>query len=97
MEKKGQLLIPETFVQSQNFLKLQNAITQHQPHIALSGLVGSAQSFVVAQSFLKINRPIVWVLNTKEEAAYRLNDLERLLGDADVMFLSWELSQTLRN
>ena len=86
MEKKGQLLIPETFVQSQNFLKLQNAITQHQPHIALSGLVGSAQSFVVAQSFLKINRPIVWVLNTKEEAAYRLNDLERLLGDADVMF-----------
>ena len=86
MEKKGQLLIPETFVQSQNFLKLQNAIAQHQPHISLSGLVGSAQSFVVAQSFLKINRLIVWVLNTKEEAAYRLNDLERLLGDADVMF-----------
>jgi transcription-repair coupling factor (superfamily II helicase) len=86
MEKKGQLLIPETFVQSQNFLKLKHAIRQSEPHIALSGLVGSSQSFAIAQSFLKIRQPFVWILNTKEEAAYRLNDLERLLGDADVMF-----------
>lgn len=54
--------------------------------IYISGLVGSALSFAIAQSFKTANRPFLLVFNDKEEAAYHLNDLETILGSKKVLF-----------
>ncbi|NRT12320.1 transcription-repair coupling factor (superfamily II helicase) [Flavobacterium sp. 14A] len=54
--------------------------------IQLSGLLGSATSFVLNALFTKTENPFLIVLNNKEEAAYYLNDLEQLVGDKDVLF-----------
>jgi transcription-repair coupling factor (superfamily II helicase) len=52
----------------------------------LSGLIGSAFSFVIRSLFKKSELPFLIVLNNKEEAAYYLNDLEQMIGDQDVLF-----------
>jgi transcription-repair coupling factor (superfamily II helicase) len=52
----------------------------------ISNLVGSSLSFIIAESFKKIDKPILFLLNDKEEAAYFLNDLEQLINDKDVFF-----------
>jgi transcription-repair coupling factor (superfamily II helicase) len=49
-------------------------------------LVGSSLSFVIAESFKKVDKPFLLIFNDKEEAAYYLNDLEQLLTDKDVLF-----------
>ena len=54
--------------------------------IDVSGLVGSAMSFAVAEAFKFSELPFLLVLNDKEEAAYHLNDLENILGDKNVLF-----------
>ena len=52
----------------------------------LSGLLGSALSFVIRSVFKKTELPFLIVLNNKEEAAYYLNDLEQMIGEQDVLF-----------
>ncbi|MGB5818490.1 MAG: transcription-repair coupling factor [Saonia sp.] len=52
----------------------------------LKGLTGSALSFVIAETFKSAELPFLVVLNDKEEAAYYLNDLEKLIGEKDVLF-----------
>lgn len=52
----------------------------------VKGLVGSAFSFVVANVFKALEKPLVLVFNDKEEAAYYLNDLEQLIGEKEVLF-----------
>ena len=52
----------------------------------LSGLLGSALSFVIRSVFKKSELPFLIVLNNKEEAAYYLNDLEQMIGEQDVLF-----------
>lgn len=52
----------------------------------LSGLLGSALSFVIRSVFKKTELPFLIVLNNKEEAAYYLNDLEQMIGEQDVRF-----------
>ena len=52
----------------------------------LSGLLGSALSFVIRSVFKKSELPFLVVLNNKEEAAYYLNDLEQMIGEQDVLF-----------
>ncbi|NRT14358.1 transcription-repair coupling factor (superfamily II helicase) [Flavobacterium sp. 28A] len=52
----------------------------------LSGLLGSATSYVIHALFTKAENPFLIVLNNKEEAAYYLNDLEQMIGDKDVLF-----------
>ncbi|HMI07761.1 MAG TPA: transcription-repair coupling factor [Flavobacterium sp.] len=54
--------------------------------IHLNGLIGSSLSFVVQSLFKKSDNPFLLVLNDKEEAAYYLNDLEQMIGEADVLF-----------
>jgi transcription-repair coupling factor (superfamily II helicase) len=51
----------------------------------LTGLLGSAFSFVIRSIFKKAELPLI-VLNNKEEAAYYLNDLEQMIGEQDVLF-----------
>ncbi|HSQ47223.1 MAG TPA: hypothetical protein VLM44_09920, partial [Lutibacter sp.] len=55
-------------------------------HFQISNLVGSSLSFVISESFKKVEKPFLLIFNDKEEAAYYLNDLEQLLTDKDVLF-----------
>ena len=50
------------------------------------GLIASAISFEVKAWFEKSDLPFLLLFNDKEQAAYYLNDLERLLNDKDVLF-----------
>ena len=52
----------------------------------VTGLLGSACSFVMRSVFKKSELPFLVVLNNKEEAAYYLNDLEQMIGEQDVLF-----------
>lgn len=52
----------------------------------LSGLLGSAVSFIIRSVFRKTELPFLIVLDNKEEAAYYLNDLEQMIGEQDVLF-----------
>jgi transcription-repair coupling factor (superfamily II helicase) len=78
--------IPSLYEQSPNLGKLKISIAQTEQMITLSGLVGSARSFVVAEAFNTSEHPFLWVLRDKEEAAYCLNDLEQLIGREEVLF-----------
>jgi transcription-repair coupling factor (superfamily II helicase) len=73
-----------------NSPKTQQIVTRllenNQVKMQLSGLLGSALSFVIRSVFKQSELPFLVVLNNKEEAAYYLNDLEQLVGDQDVLF-----------
>ena len=53
---------------------------------SVRGLMGSSLSFVLAQAYLSVRKPLFFVCNDKEEAAYYLNDLENFLGQENVLF-----------
>ncbi len=61
-------------------------LTESRDNCVVSGLVGSAVSLIVAETFKTSDLPFLLILNDKEEAAYHLNDLENLLGDDNVLF-----------
>ncbi len=79
-------LVSSLFAQSSNIRKLGNAIANSEKDICISGVVGSAVSLVIAETFKQSQLPFLLILNDKEEAAYHLNDLENLLGDQNVLF-----------
>ncbi|RKS94918.1 transcription-repair coupling factor [Flavobacterium limicola] len=58
----------------------------NQVKMQLSGLLGSAVSFVIRSVFKQSELPFLVILNNKEEAAYYLNDLEQMIGEQDVLF-----------
>ncbi|PAM92337.1 transcription-repair coupling factor [Flavobacterium sp. IR1] len=57
-----------------------------QVKMHLSGLLGSAVSFIIRAVFKKAELPFLVILDNKEEAAYYLNDLEQMIGEQDVLF-----------
>ncbi|PIB29326.1 transcription-repair coupling factor [Maribacter sp. 4U21] len=81
--------IQQLFSQSSTAGKLRDAIANSvssPSSIHLKGLTGSSLSFVLADAFLQSDAPFLLVFNDKEEAAYFLNDLEKLIGEKDVLF-----------
>ncbi|AEV32693.1 transcription-repair coupling factor Mfd [Owenweeksia hongkongensis DSM 17368] len=54
--------------------------------LQLKGLTASFTSLAASASFLHSERPHLFILNDKEEAAYFLNDLERITDEKDVLF-----------
>ena len=54
--------------------------------VQIKGLVGSGLSFRLAAAFQKQNQSLLLVLENPEQAAYYLNDLERLLGPKKVFY-----------
>lgn len=82
----GKTEIQNLFTQSAQFKKLGQAIAVSQNRIAINGLIGSAFSFVVAETFKSAAKPMLLILNDKEEAAYYLNDLEQILQEKNVLF-----------
>ncbi|MAP55808.1 transcription-repair coupling factor [Altibacter sp.] len=79
-------LVSALFSQSSATRKLEDTIARSQARTEISGLVGSATSLVIANTFKLTEVPFLCILNDKEEAAYYLNDLENLLGDENVLF-----------
>ena len=78
--------INKRFTKDPAFGKLVETLTQPQAKIYLKGLTGSALSFQVSESFKACEKPLLLILNDKEEAAYYLNDLEQLLDTETVHF-----------
>ncbi|SIQ11747.1 transcription-repair coupling factor [Maribacter ulvicola] len=82
--------IQQRYNQSPQIGKLQHTIADSEnsgtKNIPLKGLVGSSLSFVLSSLFQSEDRPFLAIFNDKEEAAYYLNDLERLIGDDHVLF-----------
>ena len=78
--------ISQLFSQSLQLQQLQNAISENEKNISITGLSGSATSFFIAEAFKKTDIPYLVILEDKEEAAYVLNDIEQFLGDKDVLF-----------
>ena len=78
--------LSQHLAQSQQLLKLQNAIAQNHRNIQAKGLIGSAVSYTISAVYENLERPILVVLNDKEEAAYYLNDLEQLRKEVNVLF-----------
>jgi len=82
----GQPIFSELFQQSLNHQKLRNAISIPQQNVQLKGACGSALSFAVSELFKSENRPFLLVFESKESAAFHLNDLELLLPKGAVLF-----------
>ncbi|SNR51408.1 transcription-repair coupling factor [Lutibacter flavus] len=61
-------------------------LSKEKQQIQISNLIGSSLSFVISESFKKVDKQFLLIFNDKEEAAYYLNDLEQLLNDKDVLF-----------
>ncbi|HET6243475.1 MAG: transcription-repair coupling factor [Bacteroidetes bacterium] len=55
-------------------------------HLHLTGITGSVSAFAISSVFKKSEKNHLVLLNSKEEAAYCLNDLENILGEQTVVF-----------
>ncbi|MCL5246671.1 transcription-repair coupling factor [Cellulophaga sp. 20_2_10] len=82
----GKSLILKSLAQLPQMQKLQNTIAKTEKNNSLTGLTGSALSFVISETFKEADVPFLVVFSDKEEAAYHLNDLEQLVGEKDVLF-----------
>ncbi|MCK5788620.1 MAG: hypothetical protein KAH32_06455, partial [Chlamydiia bacterium] len=61
-------------------------IKDSRTKICFSGLIGSMKSFYGTALFRKVDRPFLFVMNDKEQAAYFLNEAEQIVGEKDVLF-----------
>lgn len=82
----GKSLILKSLAQLPQMQKLQTTIAKNEKNTTLTGLTGSALSFVISETFKEADTPFLVVFSDKEEAAYHLNDLEQLVGEKDVLF-----------
>lgn len=78
--------LSQQLAQSQQLLKLQESIAQNHRNIQVKGLIGSSLSYTISGVYEHLERPILVILNDKEEAAYYLNDLEQLRKETNVLF-----------
>lgn len=59
--------------------QITDLVKKNTQQIELSNLNGSSLSMVISTVFKSIDKPLLFICNDKEEAAYYLNDLEQLL------------------
>ena len=78
-------LISAAFEQSSSLKQLINS-TATKSELFVSNLAGSSLSFIISSYFKSTEKPILLILNDKEEAAYFLNDLEQLCKQDNVLF-----------
>ena len=83
LSKQHIIKIYEQIVQEK---QLVDYLSKENHHFQITNLVGSSLSFVISESFKKVEKPFLLIFNDKEEAAYYLNDLEQLLNEKDVLF-----------
>jgi len=78
--------ILERYSRSQKVQDIAAALEQREAKLHVKGLLGSALSFVIDPLFRRSELPFLLIFKDKEEAAYYLNDLEKITGDQDVLF-----------
>ncbi|QCX01429.1 transcription-repair coupling factor [Aggregatimonas sangjinii] len=94
-------VIPTLFERSPQLRKLRDVIANNVakgvsepvkkgfegvPQLLLKGLAGSSLSLVLGDVFRSSEVPFLLIFDDKEQAAYYLNDLERIVGEDDVLF-----------
>jgi len=79
-------LISTKFERSEKTKQIIQTLKQEKQQIQLQGLVGSSLSFLISETFKKVEKPYLLIFEDKEEAAYYLNDLEQLLGEKNLLF-----------
>ena len=79
-------IISQKFKQSLIHQKLSDFISNSKEKLHLKGALGSSLTFSVATIFKSSDRPFLLIFDSKEEAAYYLNDFEMLLDDKEVLF-----------
>jgi transcription-repair coupling factor (superfamily II helicase) len=65
---------------------LRKIVAQSQGSATISGLKGSSISMMLNAVFKDADKPFMLVCNDKEEAAFHLNDLEKMIGEDKVLF-----------
>ncbi|WP_405369873.1 transcription-repair coupling factor [Nonlabens sp. Asnod2-A12] len=65
---------------------LKEIVAQSQGSTTISGLNGSSLSIVLKTAFQDADKPFLLICNDKEEAAFYLNDLEKMIGEDKVLF-----------
>ncbi|AZQ43397.1 transcription-repair coupling factor [Nonlabens ponticola] len=66
--------------------QLLDHLAQDHGAIQVAGLTGSALSIELQTLFEQSDKPFLLICNDKEEAAYYLNDLEKMIGEERVLF-----------
>ena len=61
-------------------------IKDSRTKVCFSGLIGAMKSFYGTALFRKVDKPFLFVMNDKEQAAYFLNEAEQIVGEKDVLF-----------
>ena len=82
----GKQEIVNQYQKSAKVTQILTQIQRDQNHFQITNMVGSSMSFVISETFKKVDKTYLLILDDKEEAAYLLNDLEQLLGDKNVLF-----------
>jgi transcription-repair coupling factor (superfamily II helicase) len=78
--------LSQKFQQSLIHQNLSTVISTSKQKTHLKGALGSSLSFTIASVFKTTTLPFLLIFDSKEEAAYYLNDLEVLLDDNEVLF-----------
>lgn len=79
--------ILELYLSNDNSLQIVDNLSKGKhPNIILKGLAGSSISLVASTCIIKLNRPFLFILSDKEEAAYFFNDLSNILSPDQVYF-----------
>ncbi|GAK75095.1 transcription-repair coupling factor [Nonlabens ulvanivorans] len=78
--------ILKQYAQASQTQSLREVVSQSQGHTHLSGLQGSAFTIAASSIFDEVEKPFMVIANDKEQAAYILNDFEKMLGDDRVLF-----------
>lgn len=76
----------DKYSQSAKVKEIAAALQKREAKLHVKGLIGSSLSFIVDPLFRESELPFLFILKDKEEAAYYLNDLEKLIGEQDVLF-----------
>tara|TARA_B110000902_G_scaffold45291_1_gene50914 strand:- start:2404 stop:5748 length:3345 start_codon:yes stop_codon:yes gene_type:complete len=79
-------ILSQKFKQSLIHQKLSDFVSNSKEKLHFKGALGSSLTFSISTIFKSSERPFLLVFDTKEEAAYYLNDFEMLLDDKEVLF-----------
>jgi transcription-repair coupling factor (superfamily II helicase) len=78
--------IVNLYTQSKLVKDLEAHLTGNAVRAQLQGLVGSSQAFVLAACFVRRPRPVLFIADDKEQAAYFSNDLENILPNKPIHY-----------
>lgn len=79
-------IIVDLISQTEKTKKIAKLLSNGNSHVQVSNLTGSSLSFKLAEIHNKTDKPLIAILNDKEEAAYFLNDLEQIIGPKQILF-----------